>query len=645
MQPLTAHRLWELPRVGAPAVAGAGRLVVPVTTNDVAANEAKSRLWLIGDREKRPLTPEELNASKPVVSPDRQQIAFIAPVDGQKQLHLLGLDGDDPVAVTDLPLGTLGAKWLPNGQGLVILAYLFNGHLTPEETSEEMKRRTEAKFVVHATELATYRYWDTWLTTGEVPHLFIFDIETSELTDLMPKATRWWAWPSTDDPWDCFDISPDSRFVAFSADASLPPHRQLRHSIFEIEIESGTETELTPEAPAHATRPRYSPGGDALLYGQQLLAGFYGDRVRLVIHPRATDLHRVITEDLDRSAEGWEFDGHGDIVFFAEDQARTTLYRLTERGPYPLTTGGTLASPVIDDHGTVFLLRHSLQQPPEVVRLDSNDTLSAVTNFDDVKDVDWGAVEDHTLPGADAEPIQFFLIHPPGADPTARLPLLHLIHGGPHACFGDSWQWRWQAQIFAGMGYRVALVNYHGSTSFGQKYTESILGAWGDKPYRDLEAVTDHLIGAGLVVETAMGLAGGSYGGYLAAFVTSQTDRYACAVVHAGVTNFGGTYASDLTSGRPQSFGAEIFEDRAQVDLYSPSSHASGYNTPTLVIHGERDYRVPHTQGLELYGVLKAKGVPARLLYFPAENHWILAPQASLYWYEEVEKWLNLYLK
>ncbi|MGH9895237.1 MAG: alpha/beta hydrolase family protein, partial [bacterium] len=221
---------------------------------------------------------------------------------------------------------------------------------------------------------------------------------------------------------------------------------------------------------------------------------------------------------------------------------------------------------------------------------------------------------------------------------------VHLIHGGPHACFGDAWQWRWHAQVFSGFGYRVAMVNFHGSTSFGESFTSSIRGAWGDLPYRDIEAVTDHLIGQGLVDETAMAITGGSYGGYLTAFLTSQTDRYAAAIVHAGVTNLGGTYASDFTSGRPQAFGAEIFEDRARVDRYSPSSHAAGYNTPTLVIHGEKDYRVPHTQGLELYGVLKAKGVPARLLFYPGENHWILAPQASLHWYGEVERWLKLYL-
>jgi dipeptidyl aminopeptidase/acylaminoacyl peptidase len=188
------------------------------------------------------------------------------------------------------------------------------------------------------------------------------------------------------------------------------------------------------------------------------------------------------------------------------------------------------------------------------------------------------------------------------------------------------------------------MVNFHGSTSFGQDFAVSIQGAWGDRPYRDIEATTDHLIGAGLVDEERMAIAGGSYGGYLVSFISGQTSRYACAVAHAAVTNFGGMYASDMTSGRARAYGADIWDDRATVDRYSPSSHASGYNTPTLVIASERDYRVPATQGLELYGVLKAKGVPARLLYYPAENHWILTPQASLHWYEQVFSWLNLYL-
>jgi dipeptidyl aminopeptidase/acylaminoacyl peptidase len=286
------------------------------------------------------------------------------------------------------------------------------------------------------------------------------------------------------------------------------------------------------------------------------------------------------------------------------------------------------------------------------MRLGADGSLEPVTSFarPTLAEFDWGSVEDLTVNGADGDPVQFFLIHPPGAGPAGpfpqpRLPLLHLIHGGPHSIFADAWMWRWHAQSFAARGFRVALVNFHGSTSFGQDFTTSIQGAWGDKPFRDVEAVTDFLIGQGLVDDQRMGVAGGSYGGYLVAFITAQTDRYKCAVAHAAVTNLGGMYASDLTAGRVLAYGAEVFEDRAKVDRYSPSSHSAGYATPTLVVAGEKDYRVPSTQGLEFYAVLKAKGIAARLLYYPAENHWILNPQSSLHWYGEMFDWLDLYLR
>ena len=214
-----------------------------------------------------------------------------------------------------------------------------------------------------------------------------------------------------------------------------------------------------------------------------------------------------------------------------------------------------------------------------------------------------------------------FLVHPPDASPrhgrAEPPPLLHLIHGGPHGAFTDGWQWRWHAQSFAARGYLVAMVNFHGSTSFGADFTSSIQGAWGDKPYRDIEAATDLLVGRGLVDETRMAVAGGSYGGYLVAFITGQTSRYPAPSPTPPSPISAACMPRTSLAGRALAYGAEIFEDRARVERYSPSSHAAGYDTPTLVIHGERDYRVPLTQGLELYGVLKAKEVPARLVVLP----------------------------
>ena len=187
-------------------------------------------------------------------------------------------------------------------------------------------------------------------------------------------------------------------------------------------------------------------------------------------------------------------------------------------------------------------------------------------------------------------------------------------------------------------------VNFHGSTSFGDAFTRSIHAGWGDKPTVDVEAATDALIQRGFINQGRMALTGGSYGGYLTAWMISQTSRYTCAIAHAAVTNLAGMYATDMTHGFARSRGAEIWEDPAVIERWSPSAHAMGYETPTLVIGGEGDFRVPITQSLELYGVLKSKGVEARLVYFPDENHWILKPQNSLVWYREVHDWLARWL-
>ncbi|MGQ0848298.1 MAG: S9 family peptidase [Actinomycetota bacterium] len=650
-RPISPADLWRLPRVGSPVpLPGGGGVVVTVTTFDVAANRGSGQLWLAQpDHKSRPLTPPELDAAKPTVR--GSQLAFIASAgdEKKKQVYLIDVTEESPTPnlLTSLPLGVLGSRWTPHGSALIVLAYVLKGHLTLEATAAELSRRAEEKFTVHVSEDATFRYWDTWLTTGEVPHLFRLEPASGQLEDLTPTSVRWWSWPNTDDPWDDFDISPDGTRLAYSADASSPPHRQLRHSVFELDLATGAEKELTPDATSHSRRPRYSPDGSEIAFGQQLVPGFYGDRVRLVIHNRQSGLQRILTETWDHSADSWTFDPRGRLIFLAENGGRTGLFRLGEDDIQPslLTTGGTLGSPVVDEEGIVSFAHHSFGEAPEIATLGDDGSIEPYTSFARplLEGIEWGEVEDVVFTGADQAPVQMFLLHPPHPE-SGPAPLVHLIHGGPHGITADGWQWRWHAHTFAAAGYLVAMVNFHGSTSFGQAFTASIQGAWGDKPYRDIEAATDLLIGRGLVDETRMAVAGGSYGGYLAAFVTSQTGRYTCAIVHAGVTNFGGMYASDLTSGRPLAYGAEIFEDRATVERYSPSSQSAGYSTPTLVIHGERDYRVPATQGLEIYGVLKAKGVPAKLVYYPDENHWILSPQASLHWYDQVLQWLNLYL-
>jgi dipeptidyl aminopeptidase/acylaminoacyl peptidase len=238
-----------------------------------------------------------------------------------------------------------------------------------------------------------------------------------------------------------------------------------------------------------------------------------------------------------------------------------------------------------------------------------------------------------------------YLVHPPAsAGAASPPPLVHLVHGGPHGVFGDQWHWRWNAQLVAASGYLVAMVNFHGSTGWGQEFTASILGRWGDQPYTDILAATDYLIDGGRVAPDRMAVTGGSYGGYLVTWIVSQTARFSCAINHAGVCDFQAQFASDMTQGRRRSMGGELWDDLAGMDRYNPLRQAAGFRTPMLVIHGENDHRVPYTQGLQVYNVYKAMGLPARLVVFPDENHWILKPRNSRLWYGEFLGWLERWL-
>ena len=640
---LTSEDLWKIPRVGEPAPGPDGSfVVVPVTTYDLDDNKGLTRLYRITDGRVEPLTAAERSSTAPAISPDGTKMVFLRDVDDKPQLHLMDLGGGEGEVLTDLPLGVTGPQWLPDGTGLLFLASVFKEALDVEATRELATARKEDPVEAHVTEDRVFRYWDRWLTDGQVPHVFRLDLSSGEMTDLTPESKRWWNWET---PGDGYDVSPDGGEIAFAADISEPPHDQPRLAIFTVSIEGGDVTCLTPDGTANEQRPRYSPDGTSIVYGLQREIDFYADRVRLVRYDRIAQEHTVLTEDWDRSAGGWAFEPSGTLVFTAEDRGHVNVYRtdLEPGAPELVATGGTFGAP--RPTGTrIFAQYQELSRPIEIVEM--AEEVIPITNFTDavMKEIHLGDVEEVEFAGADGHPIQGYIVYPPHFDPTTTWPLVHKIHGGPHGIFGDFFHFRWNAHAFAAPGYVVAMVNFHGSTSWGQDFASSIHGEWGDKPTRDVLAATDQLIDRGFIDPDRMAITGGSYGGYLTAWLSTQTDRFACAIAHAAVTNLGGMYASDFTQGRPRAYGAEYFSDRERVELWSPSAHAGGHSTPTLVIHGEKDYRVPVTQGLELYGVLKAQGIDARLVYYPDENHWILKPRNSIHWYGEVLGWLERYL-
>lgn len=642
--PLTATDLWTLPRVGQPVPLPDGNAaIVPVTTHDLATNEPATMLYRVTrDGSTQLLTTKQ--ASHPAVSPSGDRISFVRPPtpDGKAQLHVMALGGGEATALTDLPLGVGESLWLPDGTGLIAVVPLLAGHNTPEATGAELEARRERHQQATVTEDRVYRYWKRWLVDGQVHHLFHIDAATGEARDLTPGLNRLLS--SDADPRGTFDISPDGRDIAVAVEVDQPGRPYLQFAIHTVPVDGGELYPLSAELPAQQLRPRYSPDGGTLVYGVQMEHAFYADRVRLAAHDLAGGTMRLLTEEWDGSAEEWEFWGGESIVFSAEHHGRRQLFvtDLVGAVPKPIDSGtGSWHGPQ-PASDTIWCRTESAAAPPEVGFVD-NDAAGRVSCFaaDELTDRDLGRTDAWHVTGADGDQIEVKLVYPPDFDPDEQWPLLHNVHGGPHGLVGDDWHWRWNTQVFAAAGYVVASVNFHGSTSWGEGFTGSIRGAWGDKTYTDVMAATDALLATGFIDGDRMAIAGGSYGGYLVTWITTRTDRFKAAVCHAGVTDLLGQWATDTTEGREKAIGGVPWEDMEAVQRWSPMAHTDRIVTPTLIVHGELDYRVVVTQGLVLYGVLKHKGVPARLVYYPDEGHWIESPANSIHWYREVLDWLG----
>jgi dipeptidyl aminopeptidase/acylaminoacyl peptidase len=646
-RPLTVDDLWAVRRVGAPAVSADGALlIVPVADTDMEANTSRTRLYRVtpGDGRVEPLTSEAAGASSPFLSPDGAWVAFVRKDgDAPGQLARINLHGGEAEVLTDLPLSVTDPRWFPDGKRIAFVAWVLVDAPTPEGTRDLLNARSKNPVKAHVTEDRIYRFWDTWLTDGRVPHLFVLDLGTRTLTDLIPDSRRWFDFM---EPAGAYDIAPDGTEVAFSANRSEPPHDPMNWDVFTVPAAGGAVTNLTLANPAHDTRPRYSPDGRWIVYGMQRMNDFYADRVRLVAYDRKRGEHRVLTEDWDRSAMGWTFDPAGDgLVLTAENAGRTGVYRMTlEPGsPVLLRAGGSYGDlrPVAD--GSVFALRNTLSEPSEVVRIPATgDGDTAVTAFNRgfMDRIALGDVEELFYTGADGRRIQSWLVLPPDFDSKKSWPLVEVLHGGPHGITGDQFHFRWNLQLLAAPGYVVLAPNFHGSTSWGQEFAASIHGGWGDRPFTDAMAAVDALLERGYVDPGRMAAAGASYGGYLVSWIAGHTDRFACIVNHAGVSDTLAQFGSDVTFGRERAMGGNPWEGMDAVDRMNPLRFAEGFTTPMFISHGEQDYRVPVNQGVALYNVLKAKGVPARLVYFPDENHWVLKPRNSRLWYQEVQSWL-----
>ena len=653
-EPYDAASMWQMQRLGDPDISPDGRLaVVPVTRYDVDKNKGETDLWLVPTKpgKARQLTTSASSAGTPVWSPDGEMIAFVGKrgEDKQQQLYVIAVDGGEARRVTNVPTGVIAPKWFPDSRRLAFLSQVWTDLNSWPEMDKRMNERAESKMTAKVWDRAPVSHWDHLLDDRQT-HVYSISIDGGEPQPITRGADV--ALDATEPDANSYDISPDATEVAFAANvdrSGVDPN----FDIFTLPVEGGTPqnlTNLTKDNLADDDAPLYSPDGRLLAFRRQTIKGFYADRARLMLFERRGKQLRNLSEEWDRSADGLVWSPDSSSLFGAIDDAGTRrIYRFDVGGgpPKPVTREHSFGSLAIAGSGPVIVgLRQSFTEPPTLVSIIAR--TGAATKLSDFNDgvlsrLTPGKVESVTYKGANNEDVQMWVVYPPNFTPDRKWPLYLLLHGGPHNGATDAYQWRWNAQIFANWGYVTAWHNFHGSSGFGQAWTDSITKEWAQLPYEDTIKATEWFRAQPWIDAERMAAGGGSYGGYLASLLLGKPHPFKTLVAHAAVYNSYTQYGADYGADKKR-YG-EFWEDVERFARNSPQSFAENFKTPTLVTHGQLDQRVPVNHAFELFNVLQNRGVPSKLVYFPDENHWILKPQNSLFWYQTKREWLERFVR
>ena len=657
-KPITVEDLWRIERVAQPTLSPDGaQACVSITKYDMEENKSQASLWLLSafGGEPRRLTQAGEKDGEPQWSPDGRWIAFVAKrpalgdekADEEPQVYLIAPDGGEARRLTRMPTGAFGIKWFPDSRRIAFLSWVWPGEKSLAALAKRYRAHKDAKVKAHVVEHSVYRYWDHWLSDGRVVHLHSVDVESGRIRDHFAGSR--YELVRADPNAHAYDISPDGRAIVFTHDPEEEKRFDHEHELVELDVRSGRFRPLTRGSRRNHEGAVYSPDGRHIALLVQDLRATPIAPHQLAFIDRKSGRLRVAATAWDRSVHAplaWSADSRA-VIFTAEDEARQHLFRwdLGETAPRVVARGGTVAE--FDVAGEALVYVRNAIGSPSAVYWSAGDEERRIDRFNDelMAGKALGEVREFRFRGHRRRAVQMWVVYPPGFDPKKRWPLMQVIHGGPHSMWGDTFHMRWNAHAFAAQGYVVACVNYHGSTSFGQAFKESIVGEFGLREMHDVEAATDFLLDQGYIDPKRLVATGGSYGGYMVAWLNGHTDRYKAYVCHAGCFDWVSMCADDVWYWFPKELGAWYWEDTEKVDSQNPRARAARMRTPTLVMHGLLDYRVPDAQGLAYFNTLKSKGVPARLVFFPDENHWILKPQNSRLWYREYFAWLARWVK
>jgi acylaminoacyl-peptidase len=655
--PLTANDLVALDRVSDAHVSPDGRQAVyDLSTLDVASNKRIHAIWMVA-ADGRGAPVRVAAGSSPRWAPDGQRIFYTAEADGVSQVWSIR-PGQPALQVTRLPLDVGSFRIAPDGKTLVVSLAVFPDAEDPAATKARENEQAKNKDSGKLYDKLFMRHWDTW-ADGTRNHLFALTLDGEGRASGAPIAlTKGFDGDVPSKPFggdDDYTIWPDGRTVVFSARlAGRTEPLSTNFDLYTVPLDGSKPPEdLTASNKAWDAAAVASPDGKFAAYRAMKRPGFEADRFGIILHDEATGQEHEIDPKWDRSADKIAFSGDGKSLYVsATDQGYQKLFAMdvATGAVHALTTAGHVSDFDVahTDKGDVILYTaDAINAPTEVFTLAPGHAPVQLTHADDaaLKDVQFSAYEPFTFPGWNGDTVHGWVVKPYGYQAGKTYPVVYMIHGGPQGSWEDSWSTRWNPEVWAGWGYAVVMVDFHGSTGYGQAFTDAISGHWGDRPLEDLQKGWAAALQKYSFIDPSRACAAGaSYGGFMTYWIAGVWNKpWKCLVDHDGVfdNRMMGYETEELWFSEWENGHTTVWEDPANYEKFNPINHVADWSKPILVVHSGKDFRIPLDQGIAAFTAAQLKGIPSEFLTFPDENHWVLKPANSLQWHETIKAWLD----
>ena len=655
--PFDANAMMALKRLADPQISPDGRLVAfSATTVDVAANKKPTQIWIvpIDGGTPRQITHDGDDNERPRWSPDSRRIAYISDRGGSSQIWTMDPDGANAKQTTHFATEADGVIYSPDGKNLLFTSAVYpecsadnacNQNNLDADAANKVKARTYTELL--------YRHWTGWQSRRR-SHLLVVPAAGGDPRDLTPG-------PRDVPPFslggpDDYDVSPDGLEVCYSMNADPVPATSTNSDLYVLPLAGPpSDARKISISPGADSSPKYSPDGKYIAWRAQARAGYESDRWRLTTIDRTSGRVTTLTENVDRWVNSFTWAPDSNAIFFTTDDRGRQAIQMIPVGGGQMRTVASGESELDDmqltrNGKTMVYTQQTGTSPVEIYAASSTGgTPVALTHLNDavLNSHQMTPLDEFWVDMPDGARVQSFVVKPYGFTESRKYPVLMLIHGGPQGNWGQSWSYRWNAQVFAAAGYVVIMPNPRGSTGYGQKFIDDINHDWGGKPFDDIMAVTDHVVAEMPYADGArMVAAGGSYGGYMIDWILGHTQRFKALISHAGVYDLKSEFGATEELWFPLwEMGGTPWDKPEDYARMSPDGFVKDFHTPTLVITGELDFRVPYTQSLELFTALQMQKVPSKLMVFPDEGHWVLKPQNSLAWYKTFLDWADSWVK